>query len=126
MQRRIKGRFEIVPNSSLILYLNAKSQVQNNTCVITDVLSIIKKKKKKESKIILESDLMHSIALPINEIKLKITLSYGAYKNVTFFTLNTISKTCLSHFYAFLKFGCYTHLFKSEGCIRILLHPHIT
>lgn len=28
---------------------------------------------------------MHSIALPINEIKLKITLSYGAYKNVTFF-----------------------------------------
>lgn len=69
---------------------------------------------------------MHSIALPINEIKLKITLSYGAYKNVTFFTLNTISKTCLSYFYAFLKFGCYTHLFKSEGCIRILLHPHIT
>lgn len=82
MQRRIKGRFEIVPNSSLILYLNAKSQVQNNTCVITDVLSI---KKKKESKRILESDLMHWIALPINEIKLKITLSYGAYKNVTFF-----------------------------------------
>lgn len=50
MQRRIKGRFEIVPNSSLILYLNAKSQVQNNTCVITDVLSIIKKKKKKRIK----------------------------------------------------------------------------
>lgn len=77
MQRRIKGRFEIVPNSSLILYLNVKSQVQNNTCAITDVLFI--KKKKIESKIILESDLIHWIALPINAIKLKITLSYGDF-----------------------------------------------